>query len=82
MVDCSGFESRRAFVAYRGFESHLLRQFRNMEYVLYALVAQLVEHLICNQVAGSSRLSGGTTFKVLKSRRADLNRKYEEMRRS
>ena len=26
----------------------------------YALVAQLVEHLICNQGVGSSSLSGGT----------------------
>jgi hypothetical protein len=47
--DCSGLENRRTFVAYRGFESHLLRQFKDMEYVPYALIAQLVEQLICNQ---------------------------------
>ena len=30
--------------------------------VLVAAIAQLVEHLICNQRVGSSSLSGGTTF--------------------
>lgn len=29
-----------------------------------ALIAQLVEHLICNQGVGSSSLSGGTTFQM------------------
>lgn len=29
-----------------------------------ALIAQLVEHLICNQGVGSSSLSGGTTFSL------------------
>ena len=32
------------------------------EKVFAAAIAQLVEHLICNQRVGSSSLSGGTTF--------------------
>ena len=32
------------------------------EEVFAAAIAQLVEHLICNQRVGSSSLSGGTTF--------------------
>ena len=32
------------------------------EKVFTAAIAQLVEHLICNQRVGSSSLSGGTTF--------------------
>lgn len=30
--------------------------------ISFALIAQLVEHLICNQGVGSSSLSGGTIF--------------------
>ena len=42
------------------------------EKVLAAAIAQLVEHLICNQRVGSSSLSGGTTFLQHKQYDSDL----------
>ena len=41
--------------------------------VLVAAIAQLVEHLICNQRVGSSSLSGGTTFLQHKQYDSDLS---------
>ena len=38
-----------------------------------AAIAQLVEHLICNQRVGSSSLSGGTTFLQHKQYDSDLS---------
>ncbi len=44
----------------------LMVQVRTLGTARKALVAQLVEHLICNQGVGSSSLSGGTNiFNVL-----------------
>ena len=43
------------------------------EKVFAAAIAQLVEHLICNQRVGSSSLSGGTTFLQHKQYDSDLS---------